>query len=399
MAVEPFSLLVLFAITIVVGYVGSLIFDKTRIPDIIWLLLFGLTVSAFGLIDRNLFVVISPFLAALALLVILFDAGLNMDFYQMIRGAPRGMLLAVIGITLDTMGVAAIGMFVMGMDLLHALLLGIIVSGTSSPIVVSIVSRLRIRPGIKTLVNLDSIFTDPLVIVLAIALLNVSVQANTPYTAASGIMGAFSIGAVVGMLLGIVWLFALDRLKGKPFDYMLTLAVLFLLYTVVESVKGSGAIAALFFGLVLGNGAAFSRMLKLEKRFTVNHLLLSFQSEVSFFIRSFFFVYLGLIAVVNAQLLIYGVAISAVLIVLRLVAVEIATVRMKLSGMEKAIMRIMVPRGLAAAVLAQLPATYGIQGAEVYANVAFVVILATVIYTTIATKLVSSRQSRTIIER
>ena len=59
---------------------------------------------------------------------------------------------------------------------------------------------------------------------------------------------------------------------------------------------------------------------------------------------------------------------------------------MKISGMEKNIMRTMVPRGLAAAVLAQFPVAYGIKGAEAFSEIVFVVLLATIIYTSIATK-------------
>jgi len=53
--IDVLSLFTLFGMTIIVGYVGSLIFDKTRIPDIIWLFLFGLLVGPFlGLVDPQL---------------------------------------------------------------------------------------------------------------------------------------------------------------------------------------------------------------------------------------------------------------------------------------------------------------------------------------------------------
>ncbi len=386
MALESLSLLLLFSITIFLGYVGYIIFERTKIPDVIWLLLFGLIVTASGVIDIKPFIAISPFLAALALILILFDAGLNMDFYQMLRGAPRGLLLAIIGVVLSVLGTAAFGISIMNLSLPHALLLGAIVGGTSSPIVVPIVSRLGLKPDTRTTLNLESIFTDPLVIVVSITLLNLLAQTNGSTNPLSGVMSAFSIGAVVGMISGTVWLFALDKLKGKPFDYMLTLAVLFVLYVFTESSSGSGAIAALFFGLVLGNSSAFSRMLKFKKHFSVSKTLRNFQNEVSFFIRSFFFVYIGMIAVVKTEFIIYGLAISAILIVIRVAAVHISAFRMEISNYEKKIMASMAPRGLAAAVLAQLPASFGIANAEIFSNVVFVVIIATVIYTTIAVK-------------
>src|SRR3989338_8886206 len=106
MPVDAFSLLTLFGVTVIVGYVGSIIFSKTKIPDLIWLIVFGFAAASFGFADRALFLSIAPFLAALAILLILFDSGLNLDFYQMLRGFPRSMVLAFLGMIVSVLGVA-----------------------------------------------------------------------------------------------------------------------------------------------------------------------------------------------------------------------------------------------------------------------------------------------------
>ena len=54
---------------------------------------------------------------------------------------------------------------------------------------------------------------------------------------------------------------------------------------------------------------------------------------------------------------------------------------------EKNMIRTMAPRGLAAAVLAQLAVAYGIPNASVFSDIIFIVILATVIYTTVASRI------------
>lgn len=387
MALDSFSILALFGITIVVGYIGYIFFDKTRISDVFWLMIFGILIGpVFNLVDRTLFVSISPFLAALALLIILFDAGINMDFYKMVRSFPRSILMAIIGMVISTLAVAAVAVYLMNFTWLYGLLLGAIVGGTSSAIVITVVKRLHMREQPKMIVTLESIFTDPLVIVVSIVLINIISQNGNQISPLQGILSAFSIGAVIGIFAGLIWLFVLDKLKGRPFDYMLTLAILFLLYVFVESAGGSGAIGALAFGLVLGNGTAFSAMLKTKKRFGFNKLLRTFQNEVSFFIRAFFFVYLGIIVSINTTYVIYGLAAAVALILVRLVAAEISTYRMALTRAEKNMVRTMAPRGLAAAVLAQLPAAYNIPNAAVFSDIVFIVILATVIYTTIATR-------------
>jgi len=387
MVLDSFSILALFGITIVVGYVGHIFFDKTRISDVFWLMIFGIIIGpVFNLVDRTLFVSISPFLAALALLIILFDAGINMDFYKMVRSFPRSILMAVLGMVISTLAVAAVAVYLMNFTWLYGLLLGAIVGGTSSAIVITIVKRLHMREQPKMIVTLESVFTDPLVIVVSIVLINIIAQNGNHISPLQSILSAFSIGAVIGLFVGLIWLFMLDKLRGRPFDYMLTLALLFLLYVFVESAGGSGAIGALAFGLVLGNGTAFSTMLKTKKHFGFSKLQRTFQNEVSFFIRAFFFVYLGIIVSINTTYVIYGLAVAVALILVRLVAAEISTFRMTLTHAEKNMIRTMAPRGLAAAVLAQLPAAYNIPNAAVFSDIVFIVILATVIYTTIATR-------------
>ena len=298
MPIDALGLLSLFSITIVIGYIGTLIFKKTGISDTIWLLSLGLALGpGLGLIDRTIFIAVLPILSALALILILFDAGLNMDFYQMIRGFSRSMLLTIVGVVFSMLFVGATSMYILNFSLLEGLLLGAIVSGTSSAIIVALVSKMRIRDNIKTILTLESIFTDPFTIVIPIALISFLVapiaatQTDIAVGPVSTILSAFSIGAVIGLLGGIIWQAVMDRLKEKHLEYMLTLAAMFLIYIFVETFKGSGALAALMFGLVIGNKKTFYNILRMRKRSLGDHeSLRTMQNEFSFFIRSFFFV-------------------------------------------------------------------------------------------------------------
>ena len=384
MPVEALSLLTLFGITVIVGYIGSLIFSKTKIPDLIWLLIFGFSATYLGFVDRALFIAITPLLAALAILLILFDSGLNLDFYQMLHGFPRSILLAVVGMLLSTVGVGVFVVYFLRFSLLEGLLLGIMLGGTSSTVVTMLVGKLNINPKIRTILTLESVITDPLVIVISIVLINMIIGNGTG-TPVKDVLSAFSIGGMMGIITGFVWIFILDKLKGRPFDYMLTIAVLFMIYAAAESYGGSGALAALFFGLVIGNSRVFSNILKFKKRLSLDYVFISFQGEITFFIRSFFFVFLGIIITISYDYILYGIAIAAILFALRLLAVEISCMRLKTSPYEKKVMCIMAPRDLTAAVIAQLPLIYGMRNAHMYTNIVFVVIVVTVIYTSLFT--------------
>jgi len=85
----------------ILGFIGNFIFNRTQIPSIVWLLIFGLIVGAVFKIDAfqlaypELLMTISSFFGAIAIVIILFDGGINTDIYQLFKGAPRGLLLTV----------------------------------------------------------------------------------------------------------------------------------------------------------------------------------------------------------------------------------------------------------------------------------------------------------------
>jgi potassium/hydrogen antiporter len=380
--VEILSLLVLIGLTIFIGYIGSLIFDKTKIPDALWLILFGFVISALNVLDTTFFLSISGLMASIALFIILFDAGLNINFYQMIRQLSRSLSLSIISIVLSMVTIITVSMFYFNMDFLSSLLLGAMLSGTSSAIVVPLVEKLKTGSKVRTILDFESIFTDPLVIVISLAIISfmVSGSAGNPV---NQVLSIFSIGAMFGLVAGVIWLFVLEELKGRPFDYMLTLGALVFLYAMTEYVQGSGAIAALMFGIVLGNAATFSTILKTDKKFQVNHLLKNFQGEISFFVRSFFFVFIGMVVSINYDTFFIGNVIALSIILVRFIAVRISTVGMKIASYERNIMQIMVPRGLAPIILTQLPILYAIPNYEFFTKIVLTVMLVTVVYTTL----------------
>ena len=385
MVLDVLGALTLVALTIVLGYIGSIIFEKTKIPDVIWLMIFGMIVGPMlGLVDPEMFLSASPLFSAIALIVILFDAGMNLDLLETLKEFPRSILIAVLGIGTSILLVGYLSQFIFSITLIEGILLGVIVGGTSSPIVINIVRKLRVKDEVETFLSLESILTDPIIIVIAIALLNM-MTVSTSVNIVSDITSAFSQGALAGLVIGMIWSIILEKIRGSGYDYMLTMSVILLMYVTVEYVAGSGAIAALFFGLVLGNAKKLARFFKLKMH--TDKIMKKFHSEITFFIRSFFFVYLGLIMSFNTVYLLGGLAISVILILLRLLIAEVSTYGMMLTRSELNLIKVMASRGLSAAVVAQLPFAYGLANSEIFLNVGFIVIFITIIYTTVATKL------------
>jgi len=98
---------------------------------------------------------------------------------------------------------------------------------------------------------------------------------------------------------------------------------------------------------------------------------------------------LGIIATISSSTLLFaGVIVSLILFLTRFGSVFIATIKSPLKK-ERQIMTYVLTRGLAAAVLATLPAQYSLLYADLFINIAVVVIVTTAIIATVGSIAVS----------
>ncbi len=390
-------------IIIILGFLGEEFFNRTSIPDSILMLLFGVLLGPiFQLFAQEELLAITPYFAALALIIILFDGGLNMDIREAISNSPRALVLAITGFTLNVVVTAAICKYLLGWRLLNGLLLGSIVGGGSSIIVIALIRKLKVTEKIETVLSLESILTDVLCTVGAYTAINILLQEISTegvsnginlYAALGSVGTAFGVGILVGLGFGVAWLVILEKIKGKPNAYMLTLAMLFLTFVVATNLGGNGALSALFFGLMIGNSRHIARLIKFRTTISIDHNVRHFHSQISFLIRSFFFVFTGLLFSFSsfASVLI-GLVLSVSFLGIRFIVIKMATVKSELKNYET-LMTVMFPRGLAAAVLASIPLTSGIPGSQVFPEIAFIVILTTIIVCTIGVAVLKKRQS------
>ncbi len=357
--------LILISVIMLIGFFGDLVFKKTDIPSIVWLLFLGLLLGpVFGILAQEPFLAVSGFFSAIAVIIILFEGGVKMDIYKLLQEAPKGTLLTllsfIITVAVVTLITSALGFFYLKTSILHGILLGAIVGGISSPIVIPIVSKLAgISEKTKTILSIESALTDVLCIVVAIAIIQaLQMGAGDIGFVFKSLSINFSVGFVFGVIAGILWLPIMRKVERYEFSYTLTLALLFLIYSVTQLLGGSGAIAVLTFGIILGNGSKIMPMLGYSNlAYQMSSTMIMFHSLIAFFIRTFFFVFLGLLVkITNPMNILIGVIISGGIILARVITMKLLAGRMGgLKEIDEKIITIMVPRGLAAAVLAYLP--------------------------------------------
>jgi len=318
---------------------------------------------------------------------------MSLKLYKVLEESPKALLLGVLGVAASVLVTTAFTHFLFSWDVIYGLLLGTIIGGTSSSIILSLVSRMDLPERVVTLLSLESVFTDAIVVVVGIAILEVITTPETAgqaFSAAQGIAGAFSIGAMVGLLVGIVWLRVLQSLKGETNDDIMTLAISLSFYAIVESLGGNGAIFALVFGLVLGNGVEISGILRMREPFEVSEIMRKFMSQMSFFVRTYFFVYLGLIIFIeNLILVFFGATLAGLLLLGRTAVVYLITSDDPVLGENRRLISLMLPRGLAAAIMAQIVISTNIEYASMFPDIIIIVIISTVVISSVGSFLTS----------
>src|SRR3989338_5291415 len=377
---EVLSIFLAISVVIFFGFIAEFLFKRLRIPDVLFLIVFGLILGPYslGLVFPESLEPVAPAFTTFALLFLLFDGAFTMDLRSFAKGLGRGVLIAVYNFGVSAAAITGVGML-FGFGALYSLLLGVILGGISSAFVIPIIQNLKIKKETYSILTLESAITDVLCIVFAITVMQIiTLHTFSLEFVASTLASLFAVAGFFGVIAGTFWIVIISKVFKKNKSYMLTIAYLLLLYTVTEYLNGNGAIATLFFGLVLRNSKKLTALIKGENAISVTSPTEQlFYSQISFFLKTFFFVYIGiLLDFSNLKALIIGAIIAIAIMLLRNTTSFIAK---NFMPYDKKIMNSIFARGLAAAVLAQLAIQNNIQNAELIAKITFSVIMFTII--------------------
>ncbi|MBO4588706.1 MAG: cation:proton antiporter [Bacteroidales bacterium] len=363
------STFIILGLLIFSAHLFSAIFSKRRIPDVVLLVGIGIIVGpVLGIVHPEDLESIGGVFSSLTLLFILFDSGLDLSI-DTIRRYWKGMVqVTLMSFVISMAGVICFSHYVLHIDWLSSVLAGSIVSGTAAAIVIPLVNQLKVSEKARMVLTLESAASGVLCIVVTIATLEISTVQNMSAMGITGmvfrVIGGILFALLLGIAGGILWAGLLDRVRKLQNSMFLTPAFVFVIYGIAEMLGYSGAIAALAFGIVLGNVEYFrmpllgavhlDRMqpLRLEEK--------SFFKEIVFILKTYFFVYVGIsIPFTSPMDLLYGLMITGVLFVLRFLL--LCVVGRENTRSERLVTTIMIPKGLVAAVLASMPERVNIE--------------------------------------
>jgi len=376
-------LLLAASVVIILGVLGEAFFKTTGIPDILFLMVLGIIIGpVLGIIQPEAVLEIVPYFAAVALIIIMFDGGLNLHIGKVLKTAHFSVVLVIVGFAISVGIVAGLAHYGLGWEWIDSILLGSIVGGSSSIIVFSLVQKIHISDDAKSMLGFESALTDIFAVIIAFVLFEAALSGEFSLDLLGiTIRKPALVGLVLGFGVGIPWMFVISKLKNAQHSYMLTIGMVFLLFFLATSFGESGALTALVFGLMLGKKTYFSRLLKVK--FPEDTIDNSLHNQVTFLVRAFFFVFVGLLAsFAQLEYVIFGVVAAIGIYIGRIIITKSVLVR-GFSKLDKKVTSVMIPRGLAAAVLATFPLSMGLPNAEAYPQIIFFVIFTSVLITTI----------------
>ena len=275
-----------------------------------------------------------------------------------------------------------------GLDLLRAIMLGAIVGGTSSAVVIPLVAQLSLKNESSATLILESAVSDIFSVTVPLALLEAIKLGELRYGLMAGHMVAsFTLALLFGAAGAFVWSILLNKVRTLQNAIFTTPAFVFIIFGVVESLGYAGAISSLAFGITMAN-VKFLKLPLLKKRLrpepiSLNKTEKAFFSEVVFLLKTFFFIYVGLsIKITDLWSVLLGFVLTLLIFAFRIPVVRFS-VRRLTSVTDASLMSVVVPKGLAAAVLASIPLQQGIVGGEIIQSISYSVILSSIVLTSL----------------
>lgn len=318
------------------------------------------------------------FIGAVALTIILFDSGFATRLSTLRVAALPALALATVGVLVTALLVGLAAQVALGFTWLQGLLLGVIVAPTDAAAVFFLlrVGGINLRDLVRSTLEVESGSNDPIAIFLTIALVGLLGASAGPAAIGTDVLLPLAIqlvvGVVIGFIGGVLIVQVVNRTDFESALYPIVVTALALAtYAVAGLAWGSGFLAVYVAGLVSGNA-----------RIRHATALRRFQEGTTWLSQIAMFLTLGLLATPHefpAVALSAGALAAFLILVARPVAVWLCLMPFRFSRHETAFVSWVGLRGAVSILLAILPVMAGVPGGRMMFNIAFVVVLASLL--------------------
>lgn len=381
-----YVIVIVLGLLIFLSHVFNELFEKTKIPNVLLLLLIGIIIGPVsGVVTMDFFGELGNVFTTITLVVILFESGSGLHFREIKKAIGSATLITLLNFVVTIVLTSLISRWLLDVDAMSSVFIGAIVGGTSSAVVIPMVKQLRMGEKSTSVLILESALSDVLCLIVGLALLDgIAENVVSPRMILSKMWKAFVFAIALGLLSGFIWSALIGKIRSLKNSMFTTLAFVFILYGLVELTGLNGGIAVLAFGILLGNIDGLSESKKFRKVFAFkssgfNPNERDFFAEIVFIMQTYFFVYVG-ISIQFGSPAIYatGFLIVLLIIIMRIPGIALFTSK-SITKPEKTIMSVMSPKGLVPAVLASLPLQRGLPHGEIILDLGYSIVLFSII--------------------
>jgi potassium/hydrogen antiporter len=399
---EKAFIIIFVGLLVFLSHAFVALFEKTKVPDVLYLILIGLIIGPIlGIVDQSDFGKVGPVFSTIALVVILFEGGMEISFDMLKNSFKLTVVLSLFTYLVSFTLLSLVLYFLFGISLQISLYIGAVLAGPAPAVVIPLVKQLKMREQIKAALILESGLAEALCIIISLSIFQSIIQTNIQIGKLVGsLLSSILFAVFIGGIGGYIWSLILNKIRNLQNAIFTTPSFIFILYGLCEVLGFSGPVAALTFGITIGN-IKFIKIPYLTEKLKLNPIHHNeteklFFSEIVFLIKTFFFVYLG-ISIIFSEIWIVGAAALLVLILLisRVIGVRFSINKSICNTEEYSRMSVLISKGLATTVLASVPLLYGLPEGEFIRNIVYSVILLSIIVTSL---LVFLSKNKTVIK-
>lgn len=357
------------ALVLLAAVAAVRISTKAGLPSLLLYLAIGVALGESGVGLQFEDADLTQVVGTVALAVILAEGGFTTQWSTVRPVAPLAVVLATVGVFASVAVTTGLVYVALDVDLRTAIVLGAVASSTDAAAVFSVLRSLPVRGRLRAVVEAESGFNDPPVIILVTVVTSDAWETSGALGIAGQIGYQLAGGVVVGLLVARagVALLARSALPASGLAPIATLAIAFLAFA-VAGVGGASPLMAIYVaGLVLGNS-------RVPHRRTTD----SFVEGLAWLAQIGLFVLLGLLASPSRlwealpTALVVGAALT---LVARPVSVALCATPFRVPWRDQAFISWAGLRGAVPIVLATIPMSVGLPGAERIFDVVFLLVV------------------------
>jgi len=369
---------------LVLGLFFSAAFKKTRVPDILPLMIVGFILGpVLKLVTPGTFGEMGDIFTEIVLILVMFKTGFEFRLSYLRDSFLPGLIFCVVYIAVIVCAAALVGAQFLKLPLVYALAFGFVLADNSIVIIVPLLAKLNITQNLRTILTVETTMGKIINVIVVFALLDMARQKSGAYTGIvfGQILYTFVSAAVVGLVSGIFWTAILSRVRRFENGMTLTFAFILMVYSVSAAAGSKGAVGVLMLGIVMGNIRALRNLW--GKKVDIDAVSMTgnekdFFIEIEFAFKTLFFVFMGTtLYLKDIYYITLGVILAALKFLARVPVVNYALSK-NIDRRDCAAAFAMAPNGLVSAVLcAVVVRQYGNRGG--IADVVYSVIFFTVI--------------------